>query len=293
MAAPTLLDHQFQYGDSGVLLNSTVTTSAFFDVNKVTGLDHAPFRVTEKSFEGMAGGYLDAEFSDMRTVIIEGTVYAPSGNADLLEAFLDDLKENYRPNQPATPLYFRAGTVTTPRILFCKSLGIKYDWDQARRWGSAAVQIQLKAEDPAIYGLTENSSVMSPATPTIVGRGYNKAYNHGYGGPMLAGAYILNNQGNKATPWTVTFTNVTNPLILNDTTGEQVQIMASAAGATQIVVDMRARTVTKTGGISLRNAMTAASDWFYLEPGANNIRFRNFGVEVSPQATYAYRDAYE
>jgi len=287
--APVLTDHQFQYGDSGLLINGDAV-APFMDIDKVDGLDMAPFRVSTKAFEGMDGGYLDAEFEDMRTVVLEGTIYASSG--DTLEAFLDDLKYNFRPGQVPTPFYFKPGTSTGQRLVYAKSLGVRYSWDMLRRVGASACQIQLMAEDPTIYEGTAQTGSMVLGALAVTGRGYDKAFNYGYGGGYFAGAYVLTNDGNKNANVQFTLNGpLTNPRIVNDDLGVYLELDTTLLSGDSIVIDMYNRTITLNGTASRRNVMTAASDWFLLSPGANNIRFQSTGG--SGTASYSFRNAYE
>src|SRR5881392_2280689 len=94
--------YTFQYRDNGVILNSDPVdpTDPFVDIIKVTGLDSAEYRSTERDREGQDGGFADAEFEKMRTIVLEGTVYCPT---DVIESYLDSLKGNYGPVKQPEP----------------------------------------------------------------------------------------------------------------------------------------------------------------------------------------------
>ena len=132
-------DLTFQFGEDGVLLNTDPIipfedlSSAFVDITNIQGLSSAPFRTTERSREGQDGGFIDAELEEMRTIIIDGTVYAPTY---ALEPYLESLKANYAPSKTTKPFYFQAPGING-RVVFCKSYGVKYDWTVDRRlWTS-------------------------------------------------------------------------------------------------------------------------------------------------------------
>lgn len=267
-----MTDYVFRYGTDGVELNSDVTVDApFVDIEKVTGLSSAPFRVTERTREGMDGGFIDAEFEEPRTIVLDGTVYV--NDFDLLEEYLDQLKENYAPAPSSRPLFFSAPGVGQ-RLLFCKSFGVRYDWDQARRIGSSPIQIQLGAEDPTIYGV----SLISEQTglgEAETGRSYDKSYSYGYGPPAFGGRVLINNVGNRPTGATITITGpITNPIITHDVTNRRLEFDIVLSPTQSLVINLRNRTVLLNGTANRRSALLTSSRWFMLAKGNNALRFR-------------------
>src|SRR5690606_15977559 len=121
----------------------------FVDITKISGLDATDLRTSSHERENVDGGYIDAFYEGMRTVILEGTVYT---NSQFMEAYLDNLKANYAPQKLPQPLYF--GTDAGVRVVYGKPLGFKYDKEQLRRVGSCAFQLQVVCEDPRIYSPT-------------------------------------------------------------------------------------------------------------------------------------------
>jgi hypothetical protein len=125
-----------QYDDSGVALglDPVTPTSFFVDITKLDGFDNAPFRVTSRAREGSDGGFVDAEFEDMRIITIEGIAYNCSG------ANLETLKANFAPSRTVRPFYAYLDTVGQ-RVVFCKSLGIRYAIDQSARLATFPFQV--------------------------------------------------------------------------------------------------------------------------------------------------------
>jgi hypothetical protein len=311
----------FQYNDDGLLLNDDFggTTSLdpsgvasftpFFDIVRVEGLASSDFRTTERSREGMDGGDIDAEFEEMRTITIEGTVYSPP---ELLESYLDSLKDNYAPTKIPLPLYWRAPGIND-RVVFCKSYGAKYTWDDKRRLGIADVQIQLKAEDPSIYDadvVSGNTGLPSAGT----GRAYPRAYSYGYGSPAayddiyvdtyslithtsgLGGRIDIVNGGNKPTGAVITiYGPIISPTVAHDLTGRQLMFNISLASNEYLEINLRARTVKLNGTANRRNAMSSTSRWFMLAPGINSLRLLGtdpIGGAPDPAMVVEARGAY-
>lgn len=279
--------YSFRYRDDGVVLNGDSSTVPFIDVLSVDGLDNAPFRATNRAREGDDGGFVDAEFEDMRTIVLEGNIYAAPGS---LESLLDSLKSNFAPQRSPQPFYLLAEGVGE-RTIFCKSLGMRYRWTTDRGLGQVAFQIQLQAEDPTIYGPAQTLTATLAGVST--GYGYNKSYNRGYGGTTgTVGAVTLNNSGNRDTGGQIVITGpVTNPAVVHDNTGYRLQFNITLAVGETLVVDLRNRTVLLNGTTNRRGTMLGTSTWFKLSPGYNSIRFLGTSAGT-PTLGVTFRPAY-
>lgn len=288
MSTLVAADYNYQFLDTGVLLNGPVdTVNGFVDVNSVDGLDSAPFRSSNRVREGQDGGFLDSLFEDMRTIVISGNMFAPAG---LVEIFLDTLKANFAPNTLPQPFYFQHPQ-SGVRTVFCKSLGIRYSVDQLRRVGQSPFQITLQAEDPSIYGslVTVTGSIQTATT----GRAYNRAYNYGYGGTTgTSGGVVANNTGNKPTPALIRIYNVTNPELVNDATGQRLKYTIALNDPNYLEIELRNKTVLLNGTANRRGSQVGTSQWFLLQPGSNSIRLLGAAGIGTPQVTVSFRPAY-
>lgn len=274
----TLVDiFAFQYGDSGVPLNTDSQELPFVDITGVTGLDNAPIRLTTQDREGIDGGYVDAEFETLRTIVLSGNAYAPP---EQMEPYLDQLKANFAPSRNTQPFYIRPPGIDQ-RILYCKAGGCKYDWDTSRRLAIAAVQLTLYAEDPAFYSDTITTIVRSLAPTTVTGRGYDRLFNYGYGGEPTDSETVVTNVGNRPAKGILTITgpihsgfSITNDDDLDSNGNARFIEIDQIINASDdpIVIDLRKRTVVQ-GTTNRRNAMTSDSRWWMFQPGDNNIRF--------------------
>jgi hypothetical protein len=166
-----LNDYEFKLNDTGVLLNEDTQVVPFLDIERVSGLDNAPYRETIRDHEGNDGGFLDAEFERGRDIILDGIAYC---DPDDVETFLDDLKENYAPVSVAIPFYFKPPGVAE-RLLFVKPRGAKFDWELARRIGMTNVQLLLYAEDPRIYASVLSSLVIPFGGVATSGFGFDNS----------------------------------------------------------------------------------------------------------------------
>jgi hypothetical protein len=133
-------------------------------------------------------------------------------------------------------------------------------------------QISLVAADPRIYGQSINiGQVAAGATSTA-----------GFTSPLLsplqsgaapAGQVIVDNVGNAGAPPILSvYGPVTNPEVVNVTTGETLSFIYTLAAGEHLDVDSSARTIT-VGGANRYSALNfAASTWWELAPGQNDIR---------------------
>jgi len=259
MSVPTLLAEQYQFQDTGVLLNGT-SAVPFVDLTAVSGLDSAPVREAVQSREGQHGGWVDATYQDPRTVTLEGTVYA---SPTALDTYLDSLKANFAPTATDQPLYI--GTdITSVRMVNGRSLGFSYKKDSKRRVGSADFQVQIVCRDPRIYATTVTS---------------------------LAANGTLTLGGNRDTVGTITLAGpLTNPTVtLNGTTFTFAATSLTAGHS--IVIDLDYKTVIQDGTTNVRSAMTMNAAWPVLNAGANTYSFTTGGGAGT--VTVAARSAWQ
>lgn len=278
-------DLVFKLGNSGVELNTSVSLP-FVDITKVTGLDSAPYRETQRDHEGVDGGFMDAEFERGRSIVLEGTVYADTAT---METYLDSLKENYAPSRTLIPFYLQPPG-TGERVVFVKPLGCRYDWETMRRTGQSAIQFSMFAEDPRIYSSELLQQVIAQGVAAITGRGYNKGYNYTYGATVTPSQTNCVNSGNRDTPVVMTITGpVTNPTIFNDTEGTSLRFLLTLSATDTLVVDTQYHTV-RVNGVSRRGALVNPN-WFFLHKGDNFLRYQADTVGSST-CTVAFRSAW-
>lgn len=280
-------DYVFRMGDTGFTLNSDSEALPFIDVYKAVGLDSAPIRETEREWEGNDGSFMDAEFESGRRVLIEGRLY---GDQATLESTLDTLKSDYAPRSSLTNFYFKAPGVDE-RMLLVKPLGCKYDWSQDRRLGAVDIQFNLFAEDPRIYGSTEQSLSLSMGGQVVTGFGFNLGFNFGFGGtPVVSGSNAFNS-GNRPTPALITIPGpVLNPRILHEGLNRTLQFSIDLPTGQYLEVDTKYRTVRLDGATNRRNALTGAG-WFMLQKGDNFLKYLSESGSADP-ATIEWRPAW-
>lgn len=154
-------------------------------------------------------------------------------------------------------------------------------------WAPAAVQ--FLATDPTWYSATLSSQVMNLSVAPS-GRGFDKSFDYGWGGTATAGAYTITNLGGAPTKPTLTLTGpLTNPVLTNETTGEELELTYTLGVGEELTVDFDAATIMLNGTASRYYAKSAGSFW-EIVPGDNIIRLS--AQSGSGAATLEWRDAW-
>lgn len=278
-------DYTFQL-DSGPILNGDDTIVPFVDIDRVIGLDSAPYRETIRDHEGMDGSFIDAEFERGRDLILEGMAYT---DISTVEDFMDQVKANFAPVTTPIPFVFKAPGVDE-RVIFVKPRGAKYDWLSLRRTGITPIQFLMFAEDPRIYSNDLQTVNMNYGGDATTGFGFNFEFDLDFGVvvPPTGGQVIVG--GNRPTPPVFTITGpVENPRIINLTDGKSLNFTVSLGASDTLVVTPATRQVIMNGTINARYTLTTM-DWFLLNPGTTD--FSLGGASGSGTLSVVFRDAW-
>lgn len=146
MAIPVLNNYEYQYMEGGVLLNNS-TSLPFIDVHNISGLSMPKIDAKTIEYDGRHGGYAYAQYVGMRTIIIDGVLYA---NSNTISATLDTLTTNFAPKEEDFPFFFKEPGIVQ-RYILCKPIACDYDVDNLRNYGASKIQIQLSAGDVTKY----------------------------------------------------------------------------------------------------------------------------------------------
>jgi hypothetical protein len=280
----TLEDLTWQF-DSGVVLNDD-SIQPFVDVTEVTGFDSATYRETVRDHEGVDGGFLDAEFETGRDIILDGAAYS---DVETIEAFLDELKANFAPRASPAPLVFKAAG-RDERVVFVKSRGVRYKWQQEYRLGIVPLQILMYAEDPRFYDNAIQSVVIPFGGPATTGFGFSLGFNFGFGAvvPPSSGTVVVG--GNRPTPATLTVQGpVVNPRIINTTDGLTLSFLITLGASDILTIDLANRTATLNGVSNVRSTLVEPN-WWLFNPGSTSLVFG--GGSGTGTLTVQYRNAW-
>jgi hypothetical protein len=253
----------------------TIQDGTAFILSKLTPLFAVPIRTASAQNSGRDGGVIWNQLYDMRRITIEGMVVGGGSNPETdFFTQIRALTQAFRiPNpQQDLPLqvYLWDGSVKT---IYCRPIDAPLIALQEEQTSYGSFQITLLCSDPFW-----NDSVVNTYSLTITTTG-------GFPIPApipfpLGGTInmvnIVNN-GDIDTYATFTFTgNITNPTIVNTTTGENFSINTSLSGGDVVVVkkDNTGLQVTKNGS----NILSSFDGTFFKIRKGSNILVMNASI---------------
>lgn len=250
MAVPVLNDYEWQLDEAskgGVIMNPAVAGVAaslpFIDVTNVSGLDSAEFRLTSSQHEGVDGSWVDSDYMNQRTVVIEGTIFASHSDP---ETICDNLKANWQPSKTDLPLYFKIPN-KAQRVVWGKPQGIRYSIEALRRTGQTAFQATLVCGDTYIY----DSAAISFTWNNNTTASWTVGGNHDMW-PIVTVTGPITNTG-----W----------FVKNVTLNRTLFAGTTLASGHSLVIDMRKRTVLLDGVTNKRGGATGQFWW--IDPGVS------------------------
>ncbi len=174
--------------------------------------------------------------------------------------------------------------------------------DQSSVVGRAiALTVRLEAADPVVYSGAEGNTLV---TPYVINNGavYSIAYAKNYTGAGIVPVSVTNAGLYPSWPRLEihgpTEGVLTNPVITNVTTGKTLALTGdggAAVAAGQVLVvetNPTRRSIAFTTGQSRYGKVSVDSEFWALEPGANEIRFYASGDTVDAYCTVISRDAW-
>lgn len=166
-----------------------------------------------------------------------------------------------------------------------------------RQYGyyGAKLALQFECSDPRRYSVGENFWTLQLPTPVLSGLQYPLDYPLDYGIEVSSNAGTLFNVGNITTPVKLVFTGpMTNPSLVNSTTGTRLAFNITLSETDQLIVD------TKTGSVMLngtadrlytRTPDSAPISLFGLDPGANNMILSAASWQLPAGVVISWRNA--
>jgi hypothetical protein len=266
MAAPELQNYEYQYGDNGVLFNGPDTVLPFWDVTGIQGLDSPEADASIQNKDSGHGAYAYAPFTGARTIIIDGTLYAP---IDEIEIAHDLASGNYWPDDIDRPFYFKHPGVNQ-RYIMGKPLTYKSPIDTGRRTGTAPFQAQVLCSDTRKYEDNDDAVQTIGSSVVVTNNGFY------YSWPILR----------------ITGSGVTVTEFENITANEKLTLQdgLSVPSGSELIIDT-ARKSIRLDGVSLGTKRAPGSKWPALHKGDNTFIVRASGA-TAVQYTLETRSAW-
>jgi len=177
------------------------------------------------------------------------------------------------------------------RIVYARPRGMSAPINLAWLYGLPVLLIRMAASDPSIYAFTESTE--SDTLPsTEGGREFNETPDITFGAVSTGGLFDCTNDGTFETWPVIKLTGpVASPGVTNVTTGGELELSLTVADGDYVLLDTSARTVLLNGTASRYSSLTAASTWWALSPGDNEIRYEASTTTTST-ITLTWRSAW-
>lgn len=225
-----------------------------------------------------------------------------SSEADLISK-IDTLFEAFEPRvEDELPFVWEAPGQTARRIE-CRPIedGMSELTKEDFASRSKEIPFRLVASDPAIYDNTLTSLTLDPFT-SASGFSWDAVWPIAWGAAGTGGTDVFTNTGSWETWPTFTISGpssgtLSNPIIENVTTGERLALNANGgvsmtSGQSLVIQTHPAeRSIAFSTGASRRGKLSDDSDWFPLDAGNTELRFRASGTTTGASVLVEARSA--
>ncbi len=266
---------------------ATFGDGTLIEAASVEGFGLPDLRTADAARSGAHGSYVGADWSQGRSIIMQLEAFGATSTA--LEALLAPLFAAAVPSSTESPLAFKLpGQVD--RFVNARCRRRSPVIDNAYALGFARFAIEFYASDPRIYATTLTS--LSATLPTVSGGlAFPAAAPFVFGSSGSGGAIAATNSGTFETPWTATFNGpLVAPTLSHTGQGKTLAFTGTLAAGETLVLDSAAKTVLLNGTASRYSWLTAASQWFTIEPGSNPLAFA--GASGTGSCTVTFRSAW-
>ncbi len=173
--------------------------------------------------------------------------------------------------------------------------------DRSTEFNPHLLIVELVASDPAIYTEALSSDSLAVFAPSA-GLSYPVTYPKAYGAGGSGSGTVVNNTGDWETWPTLTINGpssgtLTNPIIENVTTGKKIELNAnggvSIGVGQQLIIETHPvkRSILFATGASRYGRLSDASEFWPLEVGNNELRFRASGTTTGATVDVEWRSA--
>lgn len=205
------------------------------------------------------------------------------------------LKEAFTPPQGTEELTIVVRTRDEMLMAFGTVSARQIPMDYSYSYYGARLSIQFECSDPRLYSLGETSVFISMPSTATDGLDYPLVYPLDYGTEVLPNSLIVTNEGAAPTPMIMNFVGpVTNPTLINDTTGKQLGFEIVLTVDDTLTVDTRKGTVLlneTADRLYTRTPLSSPILGFDLMPGDNDLQVIAEDWEDGAGVEIVYRDA--
>lgn len=248
--------------------------------------DAAPVRLATADREDAHGSFSGPVWRGARLIGLKGVALCPDRVAMLRAK--DRLRSagDYGPD-PAMLTVAEAHLTRYTWVKHSTEVRIRDVNSRAFEW-----ELALRADDPLRYG---DVQLLTMALPTAPGGGltFPLTFPFTYGAGLVGGYGTADNAGNAETNPTLSINGpIAAPQVINATTGQVLAADLTLTAGDVLTIDTANR-MFAVNGLLRYDALTAASSWWSLAPGANDIRFMASTYDTAPLLTLTWRSAWK
>jgi hypothetical protein len=299
VTVPSLSTYQLSY------LDLTMGPGTAYGFNLMEGFDQPDIRngdLPRARDRGEQGGL---DFEGGRDIILTGRVLPDSTS---LQHATSALAGVHGAQQAEQPLWFQFPNLPILASMVKPRKGTA-PFDVQNAGNLTTKVLGYHATDPRLYSAPSQSTIGSPSP--IVGVTFNIAFNVAFGGGSSVSVLTITNAGNVETrPILVLTGPLTNPTVVNETTGWSLTFNNPASGSftlnagDTLTIDTDTRSVLyvasgTTAGANRSNWIVPGSIWPNdvapidgLSPGANQIEFSSSGSSDAGSLAVNYSSGY-
>lgn len=261
-------------------------------VRNVDGLGAPPLRTSDAARPRDHGAWVGSDYMDARTVTLQLVVTGATAAATV--AAVDTLKAYWYPTvAPAGRkrlAYRLPGDVAKELVGRTRRLDVDLD---SLPHGYVPVKAEFYAGDPQIRSVADHNATLPVSSTTTGGRTYARTYSTTYTGGFTNAIVTVTNAGTiAARPTLVLYGPLTNPRVEHLTSDAAIDLALTIAAGEYLVIDFTERTVMLDGYASRYYALTSASTWFDLSPGANDVRLLDGAGSTTGRGVLTWHDAW-
>jgi len=278
------------YIDTQQIHSNSDNTLGYY-ITATDGLDMPSMRVPTYDKPGEFGAFVSNQLYGRRLVTFEGEVFGSSltdfqSKRRALENAIQIVKDSNSIPVAKTLKFTTMDDLALQASCYMQKFVMKIDIGM---W-SAKYMMELICPD---FGLeSQNLSTIVITTPGGGGAVYPVIYPVIYAAGSGGLATVVNNGNTNAYPIITLNGLLTNPVILNVTTGRYISLgITIGASDTPVVIDMKNKTILQ-GSTPVIGDKNFGSDWWWLASGSNLIQVTTGNISDTGNVSISYRDTY-
>lgn len=269
----------------------TIGEGTDYGIDRIDGLSTPSVRSADRTVSLRDGLHPGDDYYEGRTVTLS-TFIAERDTADM-NTKRTALMSAFAGGHPEVPFVFEVPGVAGggERRINVRPRRARFRADIGYGAGMSKDTFQLFATDPRIYDNAESFRILTLPAASGTGLTWPLTWPLSWGIAQSDSQFITND-GNFDAPVSIRIDGpVLNPRIENLTLGKTIELDIDVAVGDYLDIDPDARTVLLNGTASRYSSLTQASQWWLLEPGPNEVRFRA-ATATAATMTLTWRSAW-